>query len=152
MLEKVKNKIGLLDRAKEKQIYLEQQDSLNINPKIPYMLAGNLSGGNQQKVVLAKWLAGDPRILIVDEPTNGIDVGAKNEIHSILQQMANKGVAVLIVSSELPEVFAVSDRILVMRCGRIVEEMPNAVTQEEIMSKALLGRPEDYVPSSSANI
>lgn len=93
-----------------------------------------LSGGNQQKVMLAKWLAIHPSILLVDEPTKGIDVGAKAEIHKLLRQLANEGVSVIMVSSELPEILGVSDRVLVMHNGEIKGEMdPNEATQERIM-------------------
>jgi rhamnose transport system ATP-binding protein len=96
-----------------------------------------LSGGNQQKVVLAKWLARKPSLLIVDEPTRGIDVATKGEVHQLLVDLANGGVAVLMISSELPEVLRVSDRILVMREGRLVAEYARAdATEEQIMAAA----------------
>ena len=85
-----------------------------------------LSGGNQQKVVLAKWLGRKPSVLIVDEPTRGIDVGTKAEVHHLLTDLARGGVAVLMISSELPEVLGVADRILVMREGRLVAEFSHA--------------------------
>jgi len=105
------------------------------------MNAQNLSGGNQQKVVLAKWLSKSPKILIVDEPTNGIDVGAKAEIHKLLRRLADQGVSILVISSELPEVLGLCDRILVMRGGRIVADFENDedATQEKIINKALFG-------------
>ncbi len=97
----------------------------------------NLSGGNQQKVVLAKWLALKPKILLVDEPTRGVDIGAKAEVHSLLSQLSRRGVAILMISSELPEILGMSDRILVMREGRIAGELSRAeATQEKIMSLA----------------
>jgi ribose transport system ATP-binding protein len=97
----------------------------------------SLSGGNQQKVVLAKWLLIRPRVLIVDEPTRGIDVGAKSEVHSLLRELAREGTAVLVISSELPEVLALADRVLVMREGRITGEVPGAeATEEKIMRYA----------------
>ncbi len=97
----------------------------------------NLSGGNQQKVVLSKWLSLEPGILIVDEPTRGIDIGAKAEVHSLLNDLAKQGVAILMISSELPEVLAMSDRILVMRQGRIAGELSRSqATQERIMAMA----------------
>ena len=85
----------------------------------PEQLIANLSGGNQQKVVLARWLALRPKVLIVDEPTRGIDVGAKVEVHNLLFEMARSGIAVIAISSELPEVLAISDRIVTMREGRV---------------------------------
>jgi len=97
----------------------------------------NLSGGNQQKVVLAKWLAAQPKVLIFDEPTRGIDVGAKVEVYNLMNQLAQDGVAILLISSELPEVLGMSDRILVMHEGRLVADMPRrAANQEIIMSYA----------------
>jgi rhamnose transport system ATP-binding protein len=98
---------------------------------------GTLSGGNQQKVVLAKWLATSPRVLIVDEPTRGIDVGTKAEVHRLMSSLAADGVAVVMVSSELPEVLGMADRVLVMREGRIVAEIPrDGATEETIMFAA----------------
>jgi ABC-type sugar transport system ATPase subunit len=92
-----------------------------------------LSGGNQQKVVLAKWLATEPRLVIFDEPTRGIDVGAKAGIHDLIRGLANEGVAVVMISSELPEVIGMSDRIIVMRQGSIAGELPAGPQESEIM-------------------
>ena len=97
----------------------------------PSRAIDGLSGGNQQKVILARWLARDPKVLIVDEPTRGVDVGAKAEVHQILVQLAARGIAVIMISSELPEVLAVSDRIVTMRQGRITGEMPAIEANEE---------------------
>jgi ABC-type sugar transport system ATPase subunit len=97
----------------------------------------NLSGGNQQKVVIAKWLSLRPKMLIVDEPTRGIDIGAKAEVHHLLNDLAKQGVAILMISSELPEILGMSDRVLVMRQGRIAGELSRAeATQEGIMALA----------------
>ena len=111
-----------------------------LNTKTPSILqlAGNLSGGNQQKVVLAKWLFSDPRILILDEPTRGIDVGAKHEIYTIINSLAAQGIACLFISSEMPEIIGMSDRIYVMSEGRITAELEGkTATQEEIMRHIL---------------
>lgn len=111
-----------------------------LNTKTPSILqlAGNLSGGNQQKVVLAKWLFSDPRILILDEPTRGIDVGAKHEIYMIINDLAAQGIACLFISSEMPEIIGMSDRIYVMSEGRITAELEGkTATQEEIMRHIL---------------
>ena len=95
---------------------------------------GNLSGGNQQKVVLGKWMVSMPDIMMLDEPTRGVDVGAKYEIYSIINDLVSQGKAVLMISSELPELLGMCDRIYVMVEGRIVGEMPRAqATQENIM-------------------
>jgi rhamnose transport system ATP-binding protein len=100
----------------------------------------SLSGGNQQKVVLAKWLSRTPSLIIVDEPTRGIDVATKSEVHRILVELARSGVAVLVISSELPEVLTLADRILVMREGRIVAEVPRADASEETIISAATGQ------------
>jgi inositol transport system ATP-binding protein len=101
----------------------------------PDQPVGNLSGGNQQKVVLARWLALRPKVLIVDEPTRGIDVGAKMEVHNLLFQMAASGIAVIVISSELPEILALADRIVTMREGRVTGEILRAgADQEKLMT------------------
>jgi ABC-type sugar transport system ATPase subunit len=92
---------------------------------------GKLSGGNQQKVVLARWLARAPKVLILDEPTRGIDVGAKAEIYDIIAGLAQTGVAILVISSELPEVLGLADRIVVMQNGRVTGEVDRATASEE---------------------
>ncbi|WP_322494627.1 sugar ABC transporter ATP-binding protein [Chloroflexus sp.] len=98
----------------------------------------NLSGGNQQKVIIARWLALQPKVLILDEPTRGVDVGAKADIHALIRELAAQGMAILMISSELPEILAVSDRILVMREGRITAELNRAeATQDRIMQAAI---------------
>ena len=99
-----------------------------------------LSGGNQQKVVLAKWMSTQPRILLLDEPTRGVDVGAKSEIHALMRDLAAQGVGVLMISSELPEILGVSDRILVMHEGRVTGEFTrDEATQDKIMHAATGG-------------
>lgn len=143
-LRELSNAFGIIDTGKEKEVCSKQMDRLQVRPKLPEMLAGNLSGGNQQKIVIAKWLAANPKVLMIDEPTNGIDVGAKNEIHTIMQELARQGVAVLMVSSDLQEVLAISDRILVMRRGRITGEFKANSDSETIMAQAFLGTPKDY--------
>ena len=111
---------------------------MSIKPVLPDMPVGKLSGGNQQRVVIAKWLATNPEILIVDEPTAGIDIGAKEEIHRLLRELSDGGMSIIVVSSELPEVISICDRILIMKNGKIVAEMGDGATQEEILNKAVL--------------
>lgn len=114
---------------------------LRIKVAGPQQAVGTLSGGNQQKVVVAKWLATAPRVLVLDEPTRGIDVGAKAEIYQLMNDLAARGVAILMISSELPEVLAMSDRVLVMHQGRVAGVLTRAeATQERIMSCATGGR------------
>jgi rhamnose transport system ATP-binding protein len=105
-----------------------------------------LSGGNQQKVVLAKWLVTEPRILIMDEPTRGIDVGAKAEIHLLMRKLAGEGMAILMISSELPEVLGMSDRVLVMSGGRITAHLDrDEITAEAVGAAMVRGRAEAEV-------
>jgi ribose transport system ATP-binding protein/rhamnose transport system ATP-binding protein len=112
-------------------------DELRIATPSVHQVVGNLSGGNQQKVLLAKWLAMEPRLLIVDEPTRGVDVGARSEIYRLLRALADKGVALLVVSSDLPEVLALADRIVVMAEGRTVGELPgDGATEEQVLRLA----------------
>jgi rhamnose transport system ATP-binding protein len=105
--------------------------------------AGNLSGGNQQKVALARWLATEPSVIILDEPTQGVDVGAKAEIHRLMGELAGRGMAILMISSELPEVLGMSDRIAVMHQGRIAGTLDRAeATQDRVLAMALGHREE----------
>jgi rhamnose transport system ATP-binding protein len=99
-----------------------------------------LSGGNQQKVVLAKWLARGPQVLIIDEPTRGIDVGTKAEVHRLLDELVAQGMAVLMISSELPEVLGMADRVLVIREGRLVAEIARADADEHSIMRAATGQ------------
>jgi len=128
-----------LSRRKEVAITDEYIAALRIKISSRERRVSELSGGNQQKVVLAKWLATRPRILILDEPTRGIDVAVKAEVHRIISELAAQGVAILLISSELPEILALSDRVLVMDTGRVKRVLDNrGATQETIMSAALL--------------
>jgi ABC-type sugar transport system ATPase subunit len=138
ILKSISNRIGLVDAAKKSALTASWMEKLNIKPPLPEMLTSKLSGGNQQRVVLSKWLATNPKILIVDEPTNGIDVGAKIEIHQILRDLAASGIAVIVISSELPEILAIADRVIIMRRGRITDErFCEGLNQEDILSKAI---------------
>lgn len=137
-----KTGFALLDKE-ERKLCQEAIRRMDIRPADPDKPVGLMSGGNQQKVVLGKWLMRDLKVLIVDEPTAGIDVGAKDEIYHILEELAQKGVVVLLVSSDLQELIRVSHRILVMRKGRIVREFDKgAVTQDMVLEAAsgLMGR------------
>ncbi len=126
-----------INRKKETALAQHYIDSLAIKASSQEQLAVNLSGGTQQKVVLSKWLATQPRALIFDEPTRGIDVGAKVEIYKMMNQLARQGVAIIMISSELPEILGISDRILVMHGGRIRGELTGAeATEEKIMAYA----------------
>lgn len=113
---------------------------LGVKAAGPDVAVSALSGGNQQKVALARWLARRPRLVLLDEPTRGVDVGAKAEIHGLIRQLAVEGVAVLVISSELTELMAVADRIAVMAAGRIAGEMPAAEATEEALLALAFGQ------------
>jgi ABC-type sugar transport system ATPase subunit len=113
-------------------------EKLRIKAAGPKQPAGRLSGGNQQKVVIGKWVFRSARVILFDEPTRGIDVGAKTEVFELMDSLARSGAAILMVSSELPELLQVADRILVMRQGRLTAELGRGTTQEEIMRYATL--------------
>lgn len=149
MIQSVKENITIakLEKIAHMKVINEHEENLvaeefceRLNTKTPTILqqTGNLSGGNQQKVVLSKWLFSDPRILILDEPTRGIDVGAKHEIYQIINSLAAEGMACILISSEMPEIIGMSDRIYVMSEGRITAELASEdATQEEIMRNIL---------------
>jgi ABC-type sugar transport system ATPase subunit len=128
-----------LNRRKERREFCEFAESLRIKTSGPEQLIMNLSGGNQQKVVIAKWLARNTDIIIFDEPTRGIDVGTKYEIYLLLNRLADEGKAVIVISSELPEILGLSDRIIVMHEGQVKGEITDVAnaTQEDILSMAI---------------
>lgn len=139
-LDAYSNGLGFMSEGRERQSLADYRKALSIRMAAPDQAIEGLSGGNQQKVIIARWLARDPKVLIVDEPTRGVDVGAKAEVHQILVQLAARGIAVMVISSELPEVLAVSDRIVTMRQGRITGEMPAVeATEEKLMALMALG-------------
>lgn len=141
VLERLSPQWGFMRGAEEDELIKRFGERLSIKMASPEQAVGNLSGGNQQKVVLARWLALEPKVLIVDEPTRGIDVAAKADVHQILFELANSGVAILAISSELPEVMTIADRIVTMREGRITGEVDAAsATQEELMALMTLSR------------
>ncbi|MBI1791764.1 MAG: sugar ABC transporter ATP-binding protein [Acidobacteria bacterium] len=129
---------GFVSGAAEARVTADYIGKLRIKASSGRQLAGRLSGGNQQKVVIAKWLYRDTRVFLFDEPTRGIDVGAKTEVFELMDSLARSGAAILMVSSELPELLQAADRILVMRQGRLTAELPRDTTQEEIMRYATL--------------
>ncbi len=113
--------------------------SLSVRAPSEEVTAGNLSGGNQQKVVLAKALMAEPQILLLDEPTKGVDVGAKQEIYRVISDLARQGIAMVVVSSEMPELLSLCDRILVLARGRVVLEVPKAEASEHGLMSAATG-------------
>ena len=137
---KYRQRWGVLNLYAEEKVVKEKVAELAI--RTPGLSQGVefLSGGNRQKVVLAKWLITNPELLIFDEPTRGIDVGAKSEIWHLMRELANQGKAILMISSELPEVIGMSDRIVVIHRGRVVGEIPGAqATEEKVMMLATYG-------------
>jgi rhamnose transport system ATP-binding protein len=134
------SQLGFLTGGRERRSAKEWTDRLKTKYGRLSDEVGTLSGGNQQKVVLAKWLATNPTVLIVDEPTRGIDVGTKAEVHRLMSSLAADGVAVLMVSSELPEVLGMADRVLVMREGRLVAELSRTEATEESVMFAATGQ------------
>jgi ABC-type sugar transport system ATPase subunit len=134
-------RLGFIRRREEEVRTREAVERLRVRTPSIFQQVANLSGGNQQKVVLSKWLLSRPKLLILDEPTRGIDVGAKAEIHRLMSELAGQGIGILMISSELPEILGMSDRVLVMRRGRLVAEFSRAeATQEAIITEAMGGR------------
>ena len=134
-LDQLTEMMGIVNERKEAELIETYGSRLNIRMASAAVEVANLSGGNQQKVVLARWLALQPKLLIVDEPTRGIDVAAKAEVHQLLYELADSGIGILAISSELPEVMTISDRIVTMREGRITGEMDGSeATEERLMA------------------
>ena len=125
----------IVNKKEEKQAINHMIDTFNIKVSDPEQEIRTLSGGNQQKAILAKWLLGDVKVLILDEPTRGIDVGSKAEIHKLMCDYAKKGIAIIMISSELPEILGMSDRIMVMREGRIAAELSRSEASQEVIMK-----------------
>ena len=131
---------GIISTRSEKELYESMVERLGVRVSGPEQAAKSLSGGNQQKVVIAKWLGIEPDVLILDEPTRGVDVGAKKEIYTIINELAERGVAILMISSELPEIIGMADRVLVMHEGNLMAELSkDEMTQEKIMHYATGG-------------
>jgi len=135
-----RGRFGLVDRDAERATAASFRDRLNIRTTSLDTPVGNLSGGNQQKTMLAKWLNVAPKVLVLDEPTRGIDVGAKADVHRLIDDLARDGIAVLIISSDLPEVLAMSDRVIVMREGRVRGEFDHDAADPESVMTAMVRR------------
>ncbi|CZT35865.1 multiple monosaccharide ABC transporter ATP-binding protein [Rhizobium sp. 9140] len=135
---------GVIDGHREREVATDYRKRLRIRSHSIYQETVNLSGGNQQKVVLSKWLFTNPEILILDEPTRGIDVGAKYEIYSIINQLAAEGKGILMISSEMPELLGTCDRIYVMNEGRIVAELPKGEASQESIMRAIMRSGEKH--------
>jgi ABC-type sugar transport system ATPase subunit len=129
----------ILQLVKELSLVKKMIQNLSIKTPGPEFMVINMSGGNQQKVILARWLSVGARIFIMDEPTRGIDVGSKSEIYQLMDDLTKQGAGVIMISSELPEVLGMSDRIMVMRQGTIAKELPRAQASEEEIMKYAVG-------------
>jgi ABC-type sugar transport system ATPase subunit len=125
---------GVMNPGKEATVARQYVAELHIRTPNVQQWVGRLSGGNQQKVMIAKWLVRQPKVLLIDEPTKGVDVGAKVEIHALLRRLGRAGAGIVLVSSDFPELIGLADRILVMHEGRIVADMPAAqATEQDLM-------------------
>jgi len=143
---------GLISEERERALAARYIGQLRVKTQSPYAVGGSLSGGNQQKVALARWLAIEPKVLILDEPTQGVDVGSKSEIHQLMCDLAEAGLAIIMISSELPEILGMSDRIAVMHAGTIAGFLSRAeATQHKILSLALEWDRPPGAPGLSSN-
>ena len=134
-IDKGKNKLGIFDAKKEKNFVKEILAQLNTKYNSTEEEASSLSGGNQQKVALSKWLAADCKVIVLDEPTRGVDVGAKVEIYRNINDLAAKGVAIVMISSEMPELIGMCDRVMVMRFGHVVGELErDEITESKLIA------------------
>lgn len=137
ILKRISNRFSFVDKTQEKEIAAEQMQALQIKAPSADTLVNNLSGGNQQKVVLAKWLANDSSVLILDEPTRGIDVAAKQEIYKLINELAAQGKGIIVISSDMEEIIGIADRILILYEGRLSGELSREeFTQEQILKFA----------------
>jgi len=140
----------MLSRGKMKESALDMNEKLKTKfGSIDHKIL-SLSGGNQQKVILSRWLLSNPKVLIVDEPTRGIDVGAKHEIYQILRDLASKGMGIILVSSELPEIVGMSDRVIVMYKGSVVCEADNDQGLTELVGRAIVGMAPEALGKEAA--
>ncbi len=150
VLRRLANRLGLVDRAAEAKVASEFASRTRVVATGIEQPTNTLSGGNQQKVLLAKWLIPAPRVLILDQPTRGIDVGAKAEIHRIISHLAAEGIAIILISDDAAEVIAMADRILVFRSGRIVREFARAAFDQEAMLLAAAHTVREQAPIAAA--
>jgi ribose transport system ATP-binding protein len=143
---------GWIWQGRERRLAAEMMQRLVVRASGPGQMVGLLSGGNQQKVVLGKWLARKPRVMIFDEPTRGVDVGARSEIYALMDQLAGDGVSILMISSDLEEVLGMSDRVLVLHEGRLAGELQHADLSEEAVMQLATGGEHRTSRSQSAAI
>ena len=137
----ISGRFGFINIEKEGRNVRSLIEKLNIRTPSSELVVKNLSGGNQQKVALAKWLSIDSKVILIDEPTRGVDVGAKVEIYNLINEVAKKGVGVIVISSDMPEIMGIADRILVMHEGTIYGELPKEKFSEENILRYAIGEP-----------
>ena len=142
----------LIDEKRERQLVQQQIENLDVKTPGLGQEVGFLSGGNQQKVVLAKWLCSGPKLIVMDEPTRGIDVGTKAEIYQLMRELANQGTGIIMISSELLEIIGMSDRILVMSRGRIAGELRREDATEERILTLAVGEALSVAEASSETV
>jgi ABC-type sugar transport system ATPase subunit len=140
------SRVGWIRRREERALTVDYFGRMRVRTPSPETPVAALSGGNQQKVVLARWLAARSRILMLDEPTRGVDVGAKAEIHALIADLAARGSAVLLISSELPELLSLSSRILVLRGGRVAGELHREQATQDRLLRMMAGLPDEVAP------
>jgi rhamnose transport system ATP-binding protein len=150
-LKRYLNRWGLVKTKDEKETAEQFRQNLNIRTPSIETQVDDLSGGNQQKVMLSKWLNAEPKLLILDEPTRGVDVGAKADVHRLVDELAASGMAIIVISSDLPEVLAMSDRILVMREGRSMGIFDVAEADQEVIMTAAMGQKSLLERTASAD-
>jgi len=148
VLKRYLNRLGLIRTGEEKKTAEFYRERLEIRTPSVDVAVASLSGGNQQKVMLSKWLNTHPSLLILDEPTRGIDVGAKTEVHAIIGALAEEGIGIMLISSDLPEILAMSDRVLVMREGRQMAIFDRKQADEETVMTAAMGQQDTVVVAS----
>ncbi len=141
------SKNGVVNESREIKVAQEYRSKLNIRSSSVFQLTGNLSGGNQQKVVISKWIFSEPDVLILDEPTRGIDVGAKYEIYNIINKLASENKCILVISSELPEILGICDRIYILNEGRIVGEMDAKDASQESIMRCIIQNSSEPIAS-----
>jgi ABC-type sugar transport system ATPase subunit len=142
-------RVGFITKRMELPTVRTMMERFDLKPRDPERVVATLSGGNQQKVVIGRWTAATPRVLFLDEPTRGVDVGAKAEIHSLMGELAANGIAIVMISSELPEVLSASDRILVIHEGTIAAELARAEATEERIMMAATGQADEQPPAAA---
>jgi len=153
VLHRYLDRFGLIRRDQERATAEVFRKRLSIRTSSVDLAVAKLSGGNQQKVMLSKWLNTKPSVLILDEPTRGIDVGAKAEVHAIIAELAAEGIGIILISSDLPEVLAMSDRVLVMREGRAVAIFERKdISQEAVMTAAMGQASADQAPATANEV